>query len=282
MLSRPDLMRMMVLILLFLMGLVRPSKAGSDRVLDVFCGSAVNPPLEEIARKYQDSHRVKVIIHSGGSGTVLSQMRIAQQGDLYIPGSPDFMEKAMRHDSIYPETIKVLAYLIPVINVPKGNPQKIKGLEDLTRPGLRLGIANPHTVCVGLYAAEILEYNQLSQRVLPNIVTQAASCQLTASLVVLRAVDAVLGWDVFGRWRPDKIENIYLRPDQIPRIAYIPAAISRYTKNKPLAESFLQYLVSGAGRGVFARFGYITRLEEAKLHAPRAKVGGQYHLPEYW
>jgi molybdate transport system substrate-binding protein len=250
--------------------------------LVVFCGSAVTPPLEEAGRSYQQEKGIQIIIHSGGSGTVLSQMRIARQGDLYIPGSPDFMLKALKYQAVYPETIEQLAYLIPVISVPKGNPKQIASLNDLVKPGLRIAIANPESVCVGLYAIEILEYNGLLARIRPNIITQAASCELTASLVVLGSVDAVLGWDIFGKWRPDRIETVYLDPSQLPRIAYIPAAISRFTKDRDKAEAFLRYLASEKGREIFSRFGYRVTESEARIYAPRAQLGGEYSLPDNW
>jgi molybdate transport system substrate-binding protein len=276
------LIKVVTLMLISVLSVCWPSKAGAGGKLLVFCGSAVTPPLEKAAQNFQQIHNIQINIHSGGSGTVLSQMRVAQRGDLYIPGSPDFMLRAVQYKSVYPETIKRLAYLIPVINVPKGNPKKISSLEDLSQPNLRLGIANPESVCVGLYAVELLEYNKLTSQIRPNIVTHAASCELTASLVVLKAVDAVLGWDIFGKWRPDKIENIYLKPNQIPRIAYIPAAISRYTKERPDAETFLEYLASDEVKDIFSQHGYQVDLKEVRAYAPRAQLGGQYTLPDNW
>ena len=258
------------------------TSALADDKLVVFCGSAVTPPLEEAARGYQQANHTQIIIHSGGSGTVLSQMRIARQGDLYIPGSPDFMLKAVKYQAIYPETIERLAYLIPVISVPKGNPKRIASLKDLAKPGLRIAIANPESVCVGLYGVEILEYNGLLNHIHPNIVTQAASCELTASLLVLESADAVLGWDIFSKWRPDRIETVYLDPHQLPRIAYIPAAVSRFTKDRHRAETFLKYLASDKGREVFSRFGYKVTEREARIYAPKAQLGGQYTLPANW
>jgi ABC-type molybdate transport system substrate-binding protein len=40
---------------------------------------------------------------------------------------------------------------------------------------MRLAIANPHSVAIGLYAVEILEKNGLKERIKPNIKTYAES-----------------------------------------------------------------------------------------------------------
>jgi molybdate transport system substrate-binding protein len=248
--------------------------------LSVFAGSASKPPLDEIGQAFTRQTGTKVYLTYGGSGAVLSQMELAKAGDVYIPGSPDFMAKADRDKVTDPATAQIAAYLIPTIGVQHGNPQYIRSLADLTKAGLRIGIGNPQTVCVGLYAIEILDYNSLLTKVYPNIVTQADSCDKTAALISLKAVDVVFGWDVFHSWNPDLIDTICLLPDQLPRIAYIPAAVATYTKDRPDAQKFIDFLVSPDGQAIFQKWGYIVNEDAAHKYAPKAKIGGEYQLPE--
>ncbi len=42
--------------------------------------------------------------------------------------------------------------VVLTIIVQKGNPKNIISLEDLTRPIISVGIADPEAVCIGLYA----------------------------------------------------------------------------------------------------------------------------------
>jgi hypothetical protein len=65
---------------------------------------------------------------------MLSEMKLAQRGDLYLPGSSDFMEIAKRENLVLSESERFVAYLVPAINVPAGNPKNIRSLEDLARP----------------------------------------------------------------------------------------------------------------------------------------------------
>ncbi len=113
-----------------------------------------------------------------------------------------------------------------------------------------------------------------------NIVTHAESCEKTATLVSLKSVDAVIGWHVFHDWDPDKIDVVYLKPEELPRIAYIPAAISTYAKDRESAQEFIDFLVSRQGQDIFRKWGYITTEDEARQFAPEAKIGGEYKLPE--
>lgn len=255
------------------------SSASQSKTIVAFCGSASKPALEEAATAFEKKTRVKVELHFSGSGTMLSEMKISRRGDLYIPGSPDYIYMAQRDGLIDPQTVQIIAYLVPAILVQKGNPQNIQTLEDLTRPGVKVGIGNPEAVCVGLYAVEILEYNGLLDRVQRNIVTHAESCSKTAALIGLKKVDAIIGWDVFSRWNPDTTEIVYLEPEQIPRLAYVPAAISTYSRDRQSAQEFIDFLVSRDGQAIFARWGYIATEEEARRYAPEAQIGGEYKLP---
>jgi molybdate transport system substrate-binding protein len=184
---------------------------------------------------------------------------------------------------VLPETEKLVTHLIPAINVPAGNPKGIKELADLARPGMRIGIARPDSVCVGLYAVEVLEKNGLAQQVKPNIVTHAESCEKTAQLVALGSVDAILGWRVFHYWQPDKIETILLKPQQVPRIGYISIAVSTFCTQKDAAERFIAFLLSDEARSVFRKWHYLVSVEEARQFTlPDTPVGGEWQLPEGW
>ena len=97
--------------------------------------------------------------------------------------------------------------------------------------------------------------------------------------MALKKVDAVIGWDVFSQWNPGRIETIFLRPDEIPRLAYIPAAVSTYARNKAGAQKLVEVLASAEGRAIFARRGYAVTETEVRKYAPGALIGGEYKLP---
>jgi molybdate transport system substrate-binding protein len=253
-----------------------------DNSIAVFAGSASKPAMEEAARAFEEETGIKVYLTFGGSGTMLSQLIIAREGDLYIPGSPDYMLKAENEGIVHPDSIVRIAYLIPAILVQEGNPENIQSLADLARPGIEVGIGAPETVCVGLYAYEILEHNGLIDDIKEagTIVTHAESCSKTASLIALKSLDAVLGWRVFSEWHPDSIDIVYLQPDQLTRLAYIPGAISTFARDEENAQRFLDFLVSAEGQQIFSEWGYITTEDEARQYAPNAEIGGEYKLPD--
>jgi molybdate transport system substrate-binding protein len=252
----------------------------------IFAGAASKPPAEEACRLFEKKTGVKVNVSFGGSGFVLSQMTLAKKGDIYFPGSSDYMEVAKEKNLVYPETERKVVYVVPAINVQKGNPKGIRSLRDLTKPGLRVAIANPEGVCVGLYAVEIVEKNlngEEKKAFRKNLVNYTESCEKTATAISLKAADAVIGWGVFQYWDPERIETIPLARQEIGRIGYIPIAISRFTTNRVLAQRFIDFTLSDEGRAIFRKHHYFMNPEEAFSWIGETKpIGGEYMVPKEW
>jgi molybdate transport system substrate-binding protein len=270
-------------LLLFIGGLLLVVVNGcaqeEPKTITAFVGSASKPALEEAASAFEQETGIRVYLSFGGSGTMLSQIELSQSGDLYIPGSQDYIAKAERKNIVNPVSAARIAYLVPTIGVQHGNPKNIQSLADLARPGIEVGIGNPEAVCLGLYAVEILDYNHLLEDVGRNIVVQAESCEKIATLISLKSVDAVIGWDVFHHWDPENIDVVYLSPEQLPRLAYVPGAVTEFSQDKESARKFLYFLVSAPGQEIFQKWGYITSESEARKFAPEAEIGGEYQLP---
>jgi len=251
--------------------------------ITIFCGSASKPPMEEIVAHFEREKKIKVNMIFGGSGTLLSQMELSKQGEIYLPGSPDYIIIGERKKLLIEKSDRIVAYLVPAIITPAGNPAGIHSLEDLTRPGVRVAIGNPETVCLGLYGIEILEKSGLLKGVMENVVTFGASCEETATLAALNKVDAILGWSVFHSWNPERLEFVPIAPERIPRISYVPISIPVFTKDSDLSQAFIDFVLSPLGREIYQKHGYLSSLEKAKEFAPQAQVGGEYTLPaEYF
>ena len=275
-----------ILIQMFQILLVVQNVQPSSKRILIFAGAASKPATEGVVKLFQEKTGIAVDVIFGGSGFVLSQMRLAKKGDLYFPGSSDFMEMAKKEGLVFPESEKIVVYLIPTINVQRGNPKKIRSLKDLTKDGIRVAIANPEMVCVGTYAAEIVQKNLDSseqERFRKNLVNYTESCEKTANVISLKAVDAVIGWRVFQYWDPQRIEAIYLRPEEVCRIGYIPIGISKFTQDRMLAQKFIDFLLSPQGKVIFQKYHYLMDLQGARRFTrPNTPVGGEYLLPEGW
>src|SRR4030042_234148 len=134
-----------ILVLLALIMNFNVSCSTAQSKLSIFAAAGAKPPLDEIGQKFQEKCGTTVEISYGGGGEVLNQMVLSHSGDVYVAPEQSFMEPAAAKQAIYPETIKSIAYMIPVIAVRKGNPKNILTLADLARPGIRVAVTRPET-----------------------------------------------------------------------------------------------------------------------------------------
>jgi molybdate transport system substrate-binding protein len=250
-------------------------------------GAAAAPVVEELAKAFESKTGIKVEISVGGSGMLLSQIKLAKKGDVYFPGSIDFIDQAKREGQIDETTITPVVYLVPAINVQRGNPHNVKCLKDLCRPGLKVAFANPESVCLGVFATELVEQffsPEEKAAVRKNLVTYTESCEKTATAISLKSVDAVIGWSVFENWNPELIETVKLSPEEVIRISYLAVAVTKYAKNPETAKKFIEFMQSEEGLSFFKRYKYFTTANEALEYLGAEKpVGGKpFAVPTDW
>ncbi len=235
--------------------------------------------MEEIAAQFERERGTKVRIIFGGAGTLLTQIELSGKGEVFLAGAPDYFVLGERRKVLIEGSEQVVAYLIPEIITPAGNPAGIYSLEDLARPEVKVAIGNPESIALGLYGIEILQENGLLEKVLKNVVTFAGNCSKLVNLAALRQVDAVIGWRVCHFWNPERLEGIPIDPERLPRISYISISVPVFTRDPNLSREFIDFVLSPAGKAVYRKYGYITSLEEAGKFAPRATIGGECVLP---
>jgi molybdate transport system substrate-binding protein len=80
------------------------SRQVSSTPLVLYCAAGVNPPVAEVVKDYQNELGVTVSVQYGGSGTLLSNLRVAQTGDLYLAADASYIQIA-REQGLIAETI---------------------------------------------------------------------------------------------------------------------------------------------------------------------------------
>jgi molybdate transport system substrate-binding protein len=234
--------------------------------LSVFSAAGAKPALDEISQKYQEKYGTTIELSYGGGGEVLNQMVLSRSGDVYVAPEQSFMETAAAKEAIYPETIRSIAYMIPVIAVKKGNPLHILTLEDLAKPGIRLGVTRPETTLLGKYAPEIFSQAGLTEAIGNNIVTEAVRPDSLLTALVMGQVDAGIIWHFYQVQCPEDIENVYLPPEQLTGIGEMQIAVSVYSRNENAAQQFIDFVTSAEGQAVFKSLGYLVDSEEVNKY----------------
>jgi len=268
------------LLVAVVMVLIAASCGKKKKDFIVMCGAANRPPVEEIAKLFESARGVHCTIVAAGSGILVSQMKYSKKGDIYVAGSPDFMKSAEKHGLIFPDSVREAAYFIPGIIVATNNPKKIRTIENLARPGVRVALANTDTVACGRYAAEILHRSGLLPAVMKNVVTFGASAPKIFELLLFGRADAILGWKVMETWAPGKTEFVSIEKSKVVRVSYIAAGVPKSAGDRALSAAFIDLVLSEEGRRVYKKHGYVTDRKEALRYCSSCLIGGNIVLPE--
>jgi len=262
------------------------SHAASKEPLLIFCGAAFKRPMEDIVKLYRQKTGTEVNVNYGGVGTLFSQILLSKRGDVFVVPSPDIMERAKTKGVIIPDSISDIAYVAPCINTQKGNPKNIQGLKDLAKPGIKVGLANPEIVYIGAIAIEIIEKNLSAEEknaIRKNVVTYVEDFNKLATLIVLKQVDAIIGFHFLEGWYPDKAGTIKLKTSEVARIGAGQTAVISYTGNRRGADEFILFLSSEEVKAIFRKNHYFGSPDEAfRWIGAKKPIGGEFTAIEGW
>ena len=235
-----------------------PASAGAAD-LQVCSGLAVRQPLTEIAKLYEQKTGVKVSVVIGPPRELVARMAEAKIGDVFVPGSYWAMDLAKSKGVVAKIEGETVAYLVPCIAVEKGNPQNVRSLEDLARPGLRVAIRSdtegPEKPCLGEITTSAFRSAGIAEKVKPNIVASIDKCDQVAAALRDKKADAVICWTFFAARFPDDMEAVSL-PEAAAKARPIPVAVTTCAADPAVARAFVGFLRSPAAQRVFVKRGY--------------------------
>ncbi len=232
-----------------------PEKYPSEETeLLLFCGAGIRPPADELVETFEGKYGAKIVPDYAGAEVLLSKINLSSQGDLYMPGDKQYVNQAGEEGLILSQ--KSVCYFIPTILVQKGNPKKISSLHGLIKPGIKLGLGHPCNLPVGRIAKNIFEKNKISWTdVEKNLKFQAATVNVLGMQIQAKALDAVIVWDAIARYYSEHGEEITIPVDKNV-ISTVDIGVLKFTKNRELAEKFVEFAASEQGRAIFKKHLY--------------------------
>ena len=231
--------------------------------LTFFCGTVNRRAVESVIKAFEEREGVRVNTIYNGCGSLTAQMRTIngqQQGF----GFPDTY---MACDVYYLNTVKDwfqeavnVSDTEIVIAVPKGNPQKITSLKDLTRAGVRISVGQPDQCTIGVLTKQLLEKEGILDAVMKNVQTQTVTSAMLVPTVTTGAVDATLAY-VTDTLAESKRVDVIRIPSTAAK-AIQPFSIARTSHQKHLARRL--YRAVAASRTQFEAAGFHWRLATPK------------------
>jgi molybdate transport system substrate-binding protein len=230
---------------------VRAANAGTN--IKVHAGAGIRPPLDELGRMFEKKTGTRVEYSYKGSGCLLADICFSKQGDLYIPGEQFYVDQAKERGFIKKSAL--VAQMSTVLIVQKGNPKNIRGLSDLTRKGMRVGMGDPNAVAVGRAANEVLVKAKLLKPVDENVAARALNVVELGIGVKLKHLDAAIVWDATAHLFRDDVVMIEI-PEEWRVEAPIPVGLLTFSPDQDTAEQYLNFLTSEEAQKVFLKHGY--------------------------
>ena len=238
------------------LGVVAPA-SGFAQTLKAYGPGGPAPAMKEAAQAYEKKTGVKVEITAGPTPQWKDQART--DADLIFSGSEHMMadfvkalEGAIVEPSIQPMYLRPLAILVR-----PGNPKRIKGAEDLFKPGLKVLVVNGagQTGAWEDMAGRTGEIEKV-RALRRNIVSQAAnSAEARDKWTQDASIDVWLIWNIWQVSNAKLADAVPIEPRYaIYRDSGI--ALTQRGAANPQAKAFMDFLLSPEGAAIFRRWGW--------------------------
>ena len=238
-----------------------PSAAEKPQSLMVYCGVGMREPMDEIGSLFKEKYGISIVYNYAGSGHLLNQIELAQMGDVYLPGAMYYLDIAREKSFIDYE--KLVAYHVPIIAVPKGNPANITCLADLEKPGVRLAMGDPKACAIGKVGNNILEKNMIKDGVEENTIARGTTVNALIVYVSTGDVDAAITWRESVIFAPDEADVVEI-PDNENIIKTIPIGVLTFSENKEYARDFIDFVTSDESKAVYEKYGFVPHPDESQ------------------
>ena len=223
----------------------------------IYCGITMVRPITELAKTFEQREKTSIRIAQGGSEDLFQAAKKSQQGDIYFPGEPSYLDKH-KAEGLFGD-YKLVGYNQLALFVQEGNPKKVKSdLSELLRRDLTLVIGNAESGSVGQETKYVLD----RARMYPQVVKKAAFLMPDSRSLALSFkrgdADVALSWRATAFF-PDNAPYMDVI-DLDPKIAEPQALLLiqlKLSKNPTLARKFIDYVASAEGQATFRKYGFM-------------------------
>ncbi|MDR0912888.1 MAG: molybdate ABC transporter substrate-binding protein [Methanobrevibacter sp.] len=224
----------------------------------LLAGAGFSKVGPELVKAFNEKYpNIKINVKYGGSGELFSILETQKQGDVFLPADYKYMGDAIKNDYIETNTVVNITKNIPTIVVEAGNPKNITSLADLGKSGVKVALGDPKVPAIGKASAQLLEKNNLTEKVTPNVEVYTSTVNQLLTYLVTGQVDAVIIWEDMTSWKENegKIEVIKI-PDNENIFSDIPVGVTKFAENKDASNKFAEFLYSENGKKVWEAWGF--------------------------
>lgn len=237
----------------------------------IFSARACAAPLEKAAKLFEKQTDIKVEISvcsrhcakqvaeeaTGQTAGDDFLLEIADAGihDLAIAGAEYLLDDGEVRGIVQRGQRRTIAYRSSAIIVPAGNPKNMQCAEDMTKPGVRVGVSVID--CLKGLWEDISGRLGLLDKIRKNICYYANGCVAIIEAVATNEIDVTFGWTAFQHLEPKRIEVIEM-PKEQQVLRGTGVGLLSFSKEPEASKQFMDFLVSPDSLKFYAEYGWVT------------------------
>jgi molybdate transport system substrate-binding protein len=228
--------------------------------LTILAASSLTDAFGQLGKTFEQQNPGTTVKTSfGASSDLLAQIQQGAPADVFASAAEEEMNTAVKDGLVSGKPVAFVKNR-EVVMAPKDNPANIKSIEDLSKPGIKLVLAEERVPAAD-YAVEILdnankEYGSgFKKKVLSNVVSREADVRASVNRVVVGDADATFGYA--SDYTPDIRDKVkvILIPPNLNIIATYPIATLKDAKEAGLAKKWVDLVTSSEGQKVLRTWG---------------------------
>jgi len=228
--------------------------------LRIDCGGVNREAVEKTIREFATREGCDIDVVYAGCGTLVSKMKTGDVGlpDLFMTCDATYLDKVqLDMGNPFGPDLKVSSTRI-VMLVSKGNPEGLKKLADLARPGLRIGVTEPTASTLGMLCVELFreagQYDAIKKNIDEVGVRTDTAHTLIQSMEAGGKLDVALVYEANIQHLRDRFDYVALQPARAMAIQNV--AARKTTPYPQLADRLMAALTSGDSRRRFEQLGF--------------------------
>ena len=226
------------------------SSGTGTKTLTVYAASSLTSAFTELGKQFEADHKgVKVKFSFGGSSDLVAQLQGGAPADVFASADTANMDKATGDKLVEGDPVDFASNTLEIA-VPPDNPARVSDIADLAKAGTKVVVCAPEVPCGS--AAQMVEQ---ASGVTIKPVSEEQSVTDVLGKVVTGEADAGLVYVTDVKAAGDKVNGITF-PESSSAVNTYPIAALADSKNKDLAQQFIDLVTGDAGQQVLADAGF--------------------------
>lgn len=223
--------------------------------LTVSAAASLTNAFKDLAPIFESANPgTKLQLNFAASGPLLQQIAKGAPVDVFASADQETMDQAQAQGFVQAAARRNFVSNTLVVIVPAAGGKAPATLKDLSRaPYERIAIGQPASVPVGRYTKGVLEAEGLWTTIEPRMIG-AQSVRQALDYVARGEVDVGFVYSTDAALMPDKVKVVLTVATTKP-ILY-PVAPIAASPNLPVAQRFVDFLVSPQAQAVLTKYGF--------------------------